>query len=75
MESEIKLSFKNREELFGIINAEWFSDFCLDTSPKETVTLDNTYYDTPDHKLIRKGGSIRIRKFLDEDDKVCMSIQ
>ena len=71
MESEIKLSFKNREELFGIIDAEWFSDFCLDTSPKETVTLDNTYYDTPDHKLIRKGGSIRIRKFLDEDDKVC----
>ena len=40
METEIKLSFPDKEELFSVIEAEWFSDYCLDTSPKKAVLLE-----------------------------------
>ena len=37
METEVKLAFDSKEALFGIINAEWFSDYCLDTAVKKPV--------------------------------------
>ncbi|MCQ2503871.1 MAG: CYTH domain-containing protein [Saccharofermentans sp.] len=69
MESEVKLAFATKEELFGIIDNEWFSDFCLDTAPKEAVKITNTYYDTPDRAFMKKGGSIRVRVYENEDGK------
>ena len=69
METEIKLSFKDKEELFSVINADWFSDYCLDTAQKEPVLLENTYYDTRDRRLEKKGASLRIRRF-EKDDEV-----
>jgi hypothetical protein len=54
METEVKLAFDSKEALFGIINAEWFSDYCLDTAVKKPVKLVNIYYDTPDDYLIRE---------------------
>ena len=69
MESEVKLAFDKKEELFGIIDNEWFGDYCLDTSPKEAVKITNTYYDTPDRAFMKKGGSVRVRVYESEDGK------
>ncbi|SEW11695.1 triphosphatase [Ruminococcaceae bacterium KH2T8] len=69
METEVKLAFDTKEELFGIIDNEWFSDYCLDTSPKEAVRITNTYYDTPDRAFMKKGGSIRVRVYESEEGR------
>ena len=69
METEVKLSFPDKEGLFSIINAEWFSDYCLDTAPKRAVMLHNTYYDTADRILEKRGASLRIRRF-EKDDEI-----
>lgn len=67
METEIKLAFKNKDELMAIINAEWFGDYCLDVGEKEPVKLTNTYFDTKDRSLKAKGTSIRVRLYEDEE--------
>ena len=67
MESEVKLAFKSEEELFNVINAEWFADYCLDTSEKEAVRLENIYYDTEDLKLSAKGAAVRVRLYHSEE--------
>ncbi len=67
METEVKLAFDSKEELFDIINAEWFSDYCLDTSVKAPVKLTNIYFDTVDRKIAKRGGAIRVRSFYDDE--------
>lgn len=67
METEVKLAFADKEKLFSIVEEEWFSDLCLDTSKKEAAVLDNTYYDTKDLKLSSRGASIRVRTYKTED--------
>ena len=67
METEYKLSFKSEEELFGILDADWFYDLCMDHVEKEAVKLSNIYYDTPDMKMKARGGSIRVRNISDSD--------
>lgn len=67
METEVKLAFDSKEALFGIINAEWFSDYCLDTALKKPVKLVNIYYDTPEGTIAKKGGAVRVRSFFDEE--------
>ncbi|MCR4689023.1 MAG: CYTH domain-containing protein [Saccharofermentans sp.] len=69
METEIKLGFKDAESMFAITSADWFSDFCLDTSEKESVLLTNKYLDTADRKITSRGAMIRIRHYTsDEED-------
>lgn len=63
METEVKLAYASKEELLGIINEDWFSDYCLDTSEKEAVKLTNTYFDTPNRDFLSRGGSIRVRRY------------
>lgn len=67
METEVKLAFTSKEKLFAIINEDWFADYCLDTSPKDTVLLDNTYFDTEDLLISSRGASIRVRTYKTED--------
>lgn len=67
MESEVKIAFSSKEQLFSIVEEDWFKDYCLDTSPKMSVNLDNTYYDTEDLKLSSRGASIRVRKYETEE--------
>ena len=69
METEYKLTFKNEEELFGLLEADWFYDFCLEHQEKEAVKLSSVYYDTPDHKMISNGGAIRVRNISDSDEE------
>ena len=65
METEVKLAFKSKEELMGIISADWFSDYCLDVGEKRPVKLNNTYFDTKDRDLMKKGTSVRVRLYDD----------
>ena len=65
METEVKLAFNSKEELMGIIDAEWFSDYCLDAGKKDPVKLSNSYYDSKDRKLLKNGTSIRVRLYDD----------
>lgn len=67
METEVKLAFKSKEELMGIIKADWFADYCLDVGDKEPVRLTNNYYDTKDRVLFKKGTSIRVRLYEDSE--------
>jgi len=67
METEIKLAFKNKEELMAIINAEWFGDYCLDAGEKTAVKLTNTYFDTKDRALNSHNATVRVRLYSDED--------
>lgn len=68
METEIKLLFKNPEELLAITESEWFSDYCLDSVPREKDKLVNTYYDTPDRRLNAQNAMIRVRMYESDDD-------
>lgn len=67
METEVKLAFNSKEELMGIIQADWFADYCLDVGQKEPVRLTNSYYDTKDRVLFNKGTSIRVRLYEDSN--------
>ena len=69
METEVKLAFDSPEKMFAIIDADWFKQYCLDTSDRKSVRLDNTYYDTVDRKLSIRGGSVRVRKYSNDDDE------
>ena len=70
METEFKLKFDSVEELFSIVEEDWFLNICLDTSEQEPELLKNVYYDTIDRKLASKMVSIRVRTFSSiEDDE------
>ena len=68
METEVKLAFNSKEELFGILDTEWFGHYCLDTSEKEPMQLSNTYYDTDDRIITNRGGSIRVRLYESDEE-------
>ena len=68
METEIKLLFKTHESLLAVTETDWFSDYCLDSEPKNSDKLFNTYYDTPDRKLNSQNAMIRVRMYESEDD-------
>ena len=69
METECKLAFKSEEELFGILDADWFYNICMEHEKQEAVKLSSTYYDTPDRRMISRGGSIRVRNISDSDEE------
>ena len=60
METEVKLAFKDKESLFKCASAESFRKFHDGSSPCEKL-LENSYIDTEDMTLIRRGGALRIR--------------
>lgn len=69
METEVKLAFKNKEELFSILDTEWFTHYCLDSEHKDPSRLSNTYFDTTDRIISSRGGSIRVRLYNTSDGK------
>lgn len=69
METECKLSFGSKQELFSILKADWFAEFCMELEEKEPVRLLNTYFDTADRVIISRGGSIRVRNISDSDEE------
>ena len=69
METEYKLTFKNEEELFGILDADWFYNLCMEHEEQEAIKLSSVYYDTPDRKMLSRGGAIRVRNISDSDEE------
>ncbi|MCR5803459.1 MAG: CYTH domain-containing protein [Clostridia bacterium] len=69
METECKLAFKSEEELFGILDADWFYNICMEHEKQEAVKLSSTYYDTRDRRMTSRGGSIRVRNISDSDEE------
>ncbi len=61
METEIKLAAGSDNDLYSIINKEWFIKLCPSVIPSSVAVLDNTYFDTPDFALRNKHGSVRVR--------------
>jgi len=60
METEVKLCFENKENLFRVAGSDLFRMFCV-TSDPDTVMLENYYLDTNDHKILKRNGSVRRR--------------
>ena len=60
METEVKLCFENKESLFKVADSELFRKFTITAEPV-TVTLENYYLDTDDHKILKRNGSVRRR--------------
>ena len=63
METEVKLSFKDKEHLYGVTKADFFRKLCIDASEPEAVLLENTYIVTPDMNISRRSGAIRVRHY------------
>jgi inorganic triphosphatase YgiF len=60
METEVKLCFENKESLLRVAESDLFRKFCVTADPV-TVTLENYYLDTKDHKVLNRNGSVRRR--------------
>ena len=60
METEVKLSFKDKESLNNVTLTDSFRKFCpdLNSSP---VLLENNYLDTIDRTILSRSGSARVR--------------
>ena len=60
METEVKLGFKDRESLNNVTLTDSFRKYCLDlhSSP---MLLENSYLDTSDMTVLKRGGSVRVR--------------
>lgn len=67
METEVKLAFKNKEELFSITEKDWFQDYCMDSEAVKPVKLTNYYFDTSDRKISARRGMVRVRVYENED--------
>lgn len=62
METEVKLGFNDKESLFKVAKTDSFLKFCKnpDVLP---VLLENTYLDTEDLQITKRGGAVRIRHY------------
>ena len=64
METEAKLAFKDKESLYGLASADFFREFCVDKTEPERVLLENSYLDTADTDISKRGGMIRKRHYV-----------
>lgn len=67
METEVKLAFKDKDSLFRVADSEDFRKFCGDSVPN-TMTLENSYLDTSDHKILKRNASVRQRRVKGSED-------
>ena len=60
METEVKLSFKDKESLNNVTLTDSFRKYCLDLN-SSPMLLENSYLDTADMTVLNRGGSARVR--------------
>ena len=60
METEVKLCFANKENLFKVAESDLFREFSV-TKESVPMTLENYYLDTEDRKVLSRNGSVRRR--------------
>ena len=63
METEIKLGFADKESLYGVIGSDWFTAYCTDNTSGVSYILENSYRDTKDMLVSRRGGMVRVRHY------------
>ena len=68
METEAKLAFKDKESLYALARAEFFRELCSDPQEPGPVLLENSYIDTDDLDISRRGGMIRVRHYSGRDE-------
>ena len=66
METELKLSFPDRESLYSACDAAWFLQ-AVEIREEKTEDYENFYLDTKDRALEGTGNSLRIRHVLGSD--------
>lgn len=67
METEAKLAFTDRNDLYDLSSSDFFRKLCTGISDPEPVLLENTYLDTKDMELSERGGMIRVRHYRSSD--------
>lgn len=60
METELKLSYKSRQELFSIPHKKWFRKHLLPDAPVQS-DLISSYLDTPNMIFRKNGAVVRVR--------------
>lgn len=60
LETELKLSYKSRQELFSIPNKKWFRKYLLPDAPVQS-DLISSYLDTPNRTFRKNGAVVRVR--------------
>lgn len=66
METELKLSFPDREALYSVCDSSWFLH-AVEIIGEKTEEYENSYLDTEDRALEGTGNSLRIRHVLGSD--------
>lgn len=67
METEIKLGFDNDKSLLDVLDSDWFKALCPD-GQAVTYLLGNSYLDTPELTISKRGGMIRVRHYCGADE-------
>ena len=60
METEVKLSFRDKESLNNVILTDSFRKYCTDLD-QAPMLLENNYLDTKDRTVLSRSGSARVR--------------
>ena len=63
METEAKLAFTDRIDLYDLSSSDFFRKLCTGISDPEPVLLENSYLDTKDMDVTKRGGMIRVRHY------------
>lgn len=67
METEVKLSFKDKESLINVTLTDSFRNQCLSSEPV-SMLLENYYLDTSGMLVLKRGGSVRKRIVTGKED-------
>lgn len=67
METEVKLSFKDKESLFKFAKSDMFRGLCVNLRDVEPLLLENSYLDTTGMTISSRGAMVRVRHYSGED--------
>jgi len=63
METEVKLSFKDKESLFKFAKSEMFRQLCVNCGDVEPLLLENSYLDNSDMTVSGRSAMVRVRHY------------
>ena len=67
METEVKLSFKDKESLFKFAESDLIRGLCVNSVDVKPCLLENSYLDTSGLTVSGRGGMVRVRHCSGED--------
>ncbi|HOO61395.1 MAG TPA: CYTH domain-containing protein [Bacillota bacterium] len=66
METEIKISFPSKEELYAVLSSEWFAQ-CILPENERVEEYENQYFDTEESTLRSSKTTVRVRRVNGDD--------